>query len=112
MMNAITIAWPASQTVKFMAGTIGHGYGFRSRLSQELVGAGSCAGAHVLRSALRADQVAHRRHVGRVAREAQAAQVPAVLDCAQHRVVVVGNVRGTSRVVGMRDFLFDDTATT
>ena len=47
----------------------------------------------------RADEVAHRLYVGGVAGKSEAAQMPAVLDRGQHRVVVVGDRGGGWRVV-------------
>jgi len=41
-----------------------------------------------------ADEVAHRLHVGGVAGKGEAAEMPAVLDCCQHRVVVEGDIGG------------------
>ena len=55
------------------------------------------------RSALRSDEVRHCRNVDGVAGVCEAAEPPAVLDRAQHRIVVVRHVRAACRVVGMRD---------
>ena len=41
-----------------------------------------------------ADEVAHRLHVGGVTGKGEAAQMPAVLDRCQHRVVVEGGIGG------------------
>ena len=41
-----------------------------------------------------ADEVAHRLHVGGVAGKGEAAEMPAVLDRCQHRVVVEGHIGG------------------
>jgi hypothetical protein len=44
--------------------------------------------------ALSADQVAHRRHIGSVTGEAEAAELPAILDGGKHRIVVIGHIGG------------------
>lgn len=54
-------------------------------------------------SALWANQVAHWCYMGRVTGERQAAEFPAALDGREHGVMVIGHVRGTRRVVRVRD---------
>ena len=49
------------------------------------------------------DEVGHRRHVLGVARVREAAEVPAVLDSAQHRVMVVWGERSLRLVLGSGD---------
>src|SRR5690349_356099 len=53
--------------------------------------------------ALRADEICHRRHVGRVAGRCEAAEAPTVLDRPQQRVMVVRDRRLPGRVIGVRD---------
>src|SRR2546425_267323 len=48
-------------------------------------------------------QVAHRRHVSGVTGEPETTELPAILNGAEQRVVVVSNRRSPRRVVGVRD---------
>src|SRR6266516_333893 len=59
-----------------------------------------------------ADEIAHRLHVGGVAGKGEAAEMPAVLDRCQHRVVVGGDIGGGRRVVRVRDRKCHDVAAT
>src|SRR2546426_7902120 len=48
---------------------------------------------------LRSNEITHRRDVLGIARKCQAPELPATLDRCQHRVMVIGDSRGTGRVV-------------
>ena len=52
---------------------------------------------------LRANQISHRLHVHRVTGEPEATEIPPVLDCREHRIVVVSHARSACGMVGVRD---------
>ena len=58
------------------------------------------------------NEITHGRHVDGVTSKFQAAELPAILDRCQHEMVVVGNVRGTGRVVGVRNGDHHDNVST
>src|SRR5712671_5085942 len=56
------------------------------------------------------DQIAHWRHIGGVAGECQAAEIPAILNRCQHGLMIVGDVRRTRRLIRVRNSNHDDAA--
>ena len=52
---------------------------------------------------LRANQISHRLHVHRVTGEIEATEIPPVLDCREHRIVVVSHARSACGMVGVGD---------
>src|ERR1700741_5541911 len=51
----------------------------------------------------RTDQIRHSRDVCSTASEGEATELPPILNRGQHAVVIVGNVRGTARMIGVGD---------
>jgi len=60
----------------------------------------------------RTNQICHSREVCSVASEGEATELPPILDCGQHAVVIVGNVRGTGRMIGVGDREHHDASAT
>src|SRR5260370_9900470 len=60
----------------------------------------------------RTNQICHSRDVCSVASEGEATELPPILDCGQHAVVIVGNVRGTGRMIGVGDREHHDASAT
>src|ERR1700747_677082 len=60
----------------------------------------------------RTDQIRHSRDVCSIASEGEATELPPVLNRGQHAVVIVGNVRGTARMIGVGDREHHDASAT